>query len=207
MGRKSVNITGRKFGLLTVLYKLHNHHDRHNSHWLGVCDCGNLAEVSLPNLRSGTTKSCGCLNIEKRKVTHTKHGKYKSRLNKIYRDIKKRCNNSNNKDYGGRGIKVCDAWLNDFMSFYDWAYENGYQEDLTIDRIDVDGDYEPSNCRWATVKQQQRNKRNNRYFTINGDKRCLSEWCEMYNINYSKVQVRLKYGWTIREALELEGRT
>ena len=206
---KIKDISGQKFGRLTVLYRLHNYHDKHNSHWLCVCECGNLAEVSLPNLRSGTTKSCGCLNVEKCKVTHTKHGKCNSRLNKIYSDIKRRCNNTNRKaydDYGGRGIVVCNEWRNDFMSFYDWSMANGYDDTLTIDRIDNDKGYSPDNCRWVNMKQQNRNKRNNRYFVINGDKRCLSEWCEMYSINYGKVQARLKYGWTIEQALELEER-
>ena len=91
------------------------------------------------------------------------------------------------------------------MAFYDWAISNGYKEGLTIDRIDVNGNYEPSNCRWVTMKQQERNRTNNKYIDINGNKRCLSEWCEILGLNYSTVTSRLHYGWNIQRALELEG--
>ena len=121
--------------------------------------------------------------------------------------MKKRCYNSNDKAYnyyGGRGIKVCDEWLNDFQTFYDWSMNNGYNEHLTIDRIDVNGNYEPNNCRWVDYKIQNRNSRHNTLFTIDGETRCLSEWCEILNLNYKNVLARVtRYNWSIGEALEL----
>lgn len=129
------------------------------------------------------------------------------RLYHSWKHMKQRCYNNNDrdyKDYGARGITVCDEWKNDFMSFYDWAINNGYDDTLTIDRIDVNGNYEPNNCQWATRKQQSRNRRNIKQYTINGETHCLSEWCELLNINFDMVRARLYRGWTIIRALELE---
>lgn len=137
------------------------------------------------------------------------HGMTNTRLYKIWLGIKERCCNKRCKwyrDYGARGIKVCDEWLTDFMSFYAWAMENGYQENLTIERIDNDEGYEPDNCRWATVKQQARNRRSSRLFTIGDETHCLSEWCEIYNINYSTALSRLRLNWPIEKVLELKER-
>lgn len=208
---KFKDISGQKFGRLTVIYRLHNHHDNKNTHWLCVCECGNLTEVSRPNLINGHNKSCGCLNAEKRKTTHTKHGKCKTRIYTIWINMKSRCYNKNDKaykNYGERGIKVCDEWLNNFEAFYDWSINNGYNDSLTIDRIDVNGNYEHSNCQYVTMKQQARNKRNNRNITINGDTRCLLEWCETLGLKYQTVFARLnEYNWTIEQALELENKS
>ena len=120
--------------------------------------------------------------------------------------MKQRCYNPNKpqyKDWGGRGITICDEWLNDFMAFYDWAMSNGYQDNLTIDRIDNNKGYEPSNCRWVDHKIQNRNKRNNRNYTINGETHCLTEWCEILGLNRGTVKNRLRYGWSIEQSLEL----
>lgn len=162
-----------------------------------------MTEVEIGNLKRGT-RSCGCLHRERVR----KHGKRHTRLYSIWLNMHDRCCNINNKcysDYGGRGITICDEWLNDFMSFHNWAMNNGYQENLTIDRIDVNGNYEPNNCRWADMKTQNRNKRNNKNYTINGETHCLKEWCEILNLNYGKVKDRLnKSNWSIDEALELK---
>lgn len=115
-----------------------------------------------------------------------------------------RCYNKNNKrykDYGGRGIIICDEWLNDNKRFFNWAKSNGYNDNLTIDRIDVNGNYEPNNCRWITLQQQNRNTRRNIYFTIKGVTKCLKDWCKDFNIPCSTVRYRLKRGLTIEEAL------
>ncbi len=136
------------------------------------------------------------------------HGKRHTKLYYVWRGIKTRCYNKHSKKYdvyGWRGIAVCDEWRNDFMNFYDWAINNGYKDGLTIDRIDVDGNYEPSNCRWATQKQQQRNRRNNRKVTINGETHCLTEWCEILGINNKTVYSRISRNWSIERALELKG--
>lgn len=135
-----------------------------------------------------------------------KHGLCYSRIYGIWNGIINRCENPNRKAYsryGGRGIKVCEEW-HDFINFYNWAINNGYQENLSIDRIDNKGNYEPSNCRWATAKEQSINRSSNRYFTINGETRCLKEWCEIYNISYKAVFARIyKYNWEVIFALTI----
>lgn len=126
-----------------------------------------------------------------------------TRLYKIWGDMKNRCNNPNNtvfKFYGARNIGVCKEW-EQFEPFRDWATNNGYTDELTIDRIDVNGNYEPSNCRWVTMKEQSRNKRNNHFVTYNNETHCLSEWAERYNINYKMLFKRLKSGWSFEKAI------
>lgn len=170
---KALDLTGQKFGRLTAIEK----HSKQNGHivWLCQCDCGNTATVQGTRLKQGRTNSCGCLWVEsianfnhseRRKETtrkaKTKHGMKGTRVYRIWQAMKSRCGNSNvpcYSYYGGRGIKVCDEWLNSFESFYEWSMVNGYAADLTIDRIDVNGNYEPSNCRWVTMAEQNKNKR------------------------------------------------
>jgi hypothetical protein len=122
-----------------------------------------MVTVMARALISGDTKSCGCLQKEIAKATFTRHGKWSSRLHVIWSSMKTRCYNQKHskcKYYGGRGISICDEWLRDFQAFFDWAMANGYRDDLTIDRIDVNGKYCPDNCRWITIAEQQKNKRN-----------------------------------------------
>ena len=124
--------------------------------------CGAKFTVSTYSINRGDTKSCGCYNKRRVSETHKTHGLKSTRLYRIWRAIKTRVLNPKNErygDYGGRGIKVCDEWKNDFMPFYNWAMSNGYSDELSIDRIDNDGNYEPSNCRWATPTIQNRNQR------------------------------------------------
>lgn len=204
---KYKDISGQKFGRLTALYKLRNYH-KHGSYWLCACECGNFKEVYLGSLTSGATTSCGCYHKEISKNVNLKHGKRHTRLYKIWKGIKQRCYNSNNtyyRNYGGRGIIICDEWLRNFINFYDWAILNGYNDNLTIDRINNDGNYEPNNCRWATAKQQARNRSYCKYFTHNGKTHCIKEWCEILNLNYKTISTRLSRNWTIQKALELEG--
>lgn len=123
--------------------------------------------------------------------------------------MKQRCYNKKlpqYKDYGGRGVAVCSEWLHDFMSFYGLAMANGYTDNLTIDRIDVNGNYEPNNCRWVTDKQQAQNRRSCKNITINNETHCIKEWCEILGLNYYTIIKRLKLHWTIEQALELEDR-
>lgn len=147
---------GKKFGKLTVLEETGERDKYKYKIYKCQCDCGNIIYVNSNKLKSGNTKSCGCLKIKKL----TKRGKCYTRLYGIYNNMKARCHNKKHRDYqdyGGRGIAVCSEWLNDFMNFYNWAMENNYQDGLTIDRIDVNGTYEPDNCRWTTQKEQQTN--------------------------------------------------
>ena len=136
---------------------------------------------------------------------HTTHGGSGTRLNKIYRAIKQRCNNPQNpayENYGGRGITVCAEWLNSFEAFRDWALANGYRDDLTIDRIDNDGPYCPENCRWVTMKQQGNNRRSNRVLTYNGENHTITEWAELTGINLHTLMGRLYVrGWNVEKAL------
>lgn len=127
------------------------------------------------------------------------------RLYKIYQGMKERCynkNKSNYKNYGGRGIVICDEWLKDYKTFKKWALNNGYSNNLTIDRIDNNGNYEPNNCRWATFKQQQNNKRNNHYIEYNGETKTLKEWSEYYNLNVDTLRSRLKRGLSFEQSIQ-----
>ena len=202
---KYKDITGQKFGKLTVLYPLKYYKNGYGMWWLCVCECGNLTLVKGGDLRRKKfgRKSCGCLQ----KIASKKHGKRHTRLYYIWTDMKQRCYNINlpaYRWYGGRGVVVYSEWKDDFMNFYDWSMANGYSDNLTIDRIDVDGNYSPDNCRWADWKQQNRNKRSNTIITINGETHCLKEWCEILGLRIGTVCQRLYYGWSMEKALELE---
>lgn len=124
------------------------------------------------------------------------------RIYMIWFDMKRRCNQPQNKRfnrYGGRGIKVCDEWLN-FQSFFDWSLANGYKDDLTIDRVNKDGDYGPDNCRWADLITQANNRSNNHYITYQGKTQTMMEWSKELNMNYSTLRRRINLGWDVEEA-------
>lgn len=162
MGRPAINLQGKRFGKLVVIRRVENI-PKHHARWLCKCDCGNEHIVQSHCLINGMVKSCGCIQVE----MHLTHGQTGSRLYNVWNAIKARCFNQNYRDYkyyGGRGITMCDEWKNSFEVFSEWAYKNGYNEnvkrgDCTIDRIDNDGNYEPSNCRWTTMKVQCESRR------------------------------------------------
>lgn len=194
-------LIGQKFGRLIVLEECKERNKHNQKIYKCRCDCGNITYVRGYKLRSGYTKSCGCLRHE----THAlKHGKRHTRMYTIWLNMKDRCSNKNTpsyKNYGARGIKIFDDWLNDFQAFYDWSMNNGYQEDLTLDRINVDGDYTPSNCRWATAKQQANNTRKNVRLTYNNKAQTMMQWSEELNIPYGTIKTRHRKGWPDKECL------
>lgn len=199
-----IDMIGKKFGRLTVIERAENAKNG-KTKWKCICECGNCVIVEGRHLRKGETKSCGCYHRERVAKANTKHSGYKTRLYYIWKSIKERCYNENNKhykDYGGRDITMCESWKDSFESFRDWAVENGYSDELSIDRIDVDGNYEPSNCRWATEKEQANNKRNNRLLTYEGKTQTMAQWADELGFSYHTIVSRLcTYGWTVEEAL------
>lgn len=192
---------GMKVNHVTLNYKLTKNG---RPHWNVTCVCGKSIDVRQDRLKSKTrqTKSCGCKRVYGQHITHNLS---KHRLYSIHNSMKQRCHNELNDDYkyyGGRGIEVCDEWFNDFLSFYDWAFKNGYEEDLTLDRKDNDSGYSPENCRWTSRKVQGRNQRTNHRIKINGETKCLSEWCEVIGISVATVKWRVyNKGWSYKRAL------
>lgn len=209
---KFIDLTGQKFNRLTVLEYL-GKTDKGKRKYKCKCDCGKEIIVFDYNLKNGHTKSCGCYKIERDKEYHTKHGQRNTRLYNVWSKIICRCyfsSESKYGNYGGRGITMCKEWREDFCNFYKWALESGYKEEIlpngknkwTIDRIDTNGNYEPSNCRWVTIQQQQNNRNTNIYCEINGEKLTLAETARKYNVDYRRFWARLKSGWSVEDAIQ-----
>jgi hypothetical protein len=204
--RRLIDLTGRKFGRLTVVDIAHKKNGI--VYWNCQCDCGNKKNVSGIDLKNGHTKSCGCYNREclsNRKI----HGLSKKRIHNIWCGMKARCYNQNVKSYpqyGGRGITVCEQWRNDSVAFIEWSLANGYTNSRSIDRIDSNGNYEPRNCRWVLWDIQCRNTRQNHFVSINGITKCLSDWAREYGVTVQTAIKRMKRGWTIEESIGLTAR-
>jgi len=192
---KYEDLSGQKFGKLTVIKMSHKEKQGEQSkiYWECKCDCGNTDYVNSGNLKSGVVKSCGCETLKN--LTNLKHGKAGTRLYTIFTGMKERCYNSNvehYKYYGGKGVYICDEWLSDFMNFYNWSISNGYNDKLTIDRINNNGIYEPDNCRWATYFQQMNNTSRNIYIKINEEIISISDLCRKYKLDYKQTYYNVK---------------
>ena len=209
------NLVGKRFGMLEVISRAGSDKNK-RALWLCRCDCGNKKIVSTKLLSSGDTKSCGCFgyssSVERLKSYRTKHNKYHTRLYTIWRGIKQRCycpKNVRYDRYGARGICVCDEWKNDFASFYNWSIENGYTDEKllngkykwTIERINNNGNYEPENCKWATIEEQSNNKCNNRFIEYNGEVKTVAQWARFFEMNPYIIYHRLFKGWDVQKAL------
>lgn len=200
MGRKFIDLTGKKFGRLTVVSFDHKGGTR--TYWKCECECGGTRIVANDHLKRGEVTDCGC--YRRHIARWEKHGKSNERIYTIWDLMKRRCFDSNRveyKNYGGRGITVCPEWL-DAQNFTEWAYQNGYSNELTLDRIDNDGDYCPQNCRWVSRKEQSNNKRNNRLITHNGQTKTITQWAEENGLPYYVLKKRYdKLGWTFERAI------
>lgn len=196
-----LNLIGHVFGRLTVTNQAPTQNGR--TQWVCTCECGNQLIVDSHKLRKGTRKSCGCLRVDHAiALGHQKktHGQKNTRLYQSWKSMKQRCTYEHDigfANYGGRGIRICEEWLHSFETFRDWALSNGYGEDLTLDRIDLNGDYSPTNCRWASPKEQARNRRSNVLYKG----KCLAQWAEENGIRTDTLNFRLRAGWPIEKAL------
>jgi hypothetical protein len=204
-----IDLTGKVFGLLTVVQREPND-QRGNAYWLCRCECGETAIVRGASLRNGHTKSCGCLFDSKQTSPQSnfyRHGFAASGQVPpeyfTWTGIKQRCFNPKTKgyiNYGARGISVCQRWAESFGAFLaDMGPKPG--PDYSIERIDNDGHYEPSNCKWAKKKEQARNRRTNRMIEFQGKTQCLIEWAEELGINKNTLRIRLNAGWSVERAL------
>lgn len=203
---KLIDKTGQKFGRLTVISRASNKGKA--TRWNCVCECGTEAAIHTSILKNGSQISCGCRRIEVSSKMMTKmnttHGQSRTRLNVIWREMRYRCNTPTAdcySDYGGRGIRVCKEWNESFEAFRDWAMANGYKDNLTIDREDNDGNYEPGNCRWITIQAQSNNRRTSLYLTHNGETMTAVDWSRKTGINRHTLYSRIRQGLPTEEIL------
>lgn len=203
---KEDNLLGNRYGNLTVLEKskgIRHPNGKVSTAWLCRCDCGRKVVVESQSLKSGNTKSCGCLRRKIYSEKFTKHGMSSTRIYGIWAGIVNRCTNENCDSHGiyiKRGITICEEWRKSPEKFIEWSMENGYSDGLTIDRIDNNKGYSPDNCRWVDTYIQANNKRNNKRIFYNGETKSLAEWCRELDIPYSRTQLRLARGWSVEEA-------
>lgn len=194
---KTIVPVGTIFNKLTVL-KMCEHTLNGRSRIICQCDCGNIKEFYTNSVKSGKTESCGCV------PSATKHGQSTTKLYRVWAAMKKRCISPQckaYKNYGGRGIMVCDEWMKDYTPFFNWAQSNGYKEGLHLDRINNDGNYEPSNCRFITPERNLANRRNTVLIEYNSQKKALSQWSKILGFKYGPVHHLLSKGIPFAEAI------
>ena len=189
-----------RYGRLIVVGPEGKTRDKHEC----ICDCGNAVFVALNSLRCGNTKSCGCLSSELSSARFRKHGGKGTSEYTSWQLMKDRCYNKNNRTfsyYGGRGVRVCDQWVGDFLAFIS-DMGNKPDPSYSIDRIDGDGDYTPDNCKWSSKTDQVRNRRNTKLVEYNGETKPLAEWCEILKLDYAKTNKRLWRNWSAERAFK-----
>jgi hypothetical protein len=200
----AVNIEGQRFGRLVAVS--YSHHSEKRAYWTFRCDCGTQKVISHSTVKRLRTKSCGCLRVERARETWLRHGDAKqgavTRLHGIWRQMLGRCNPDRNRPhhYAARGIRVCDEWR-DYAVFKKWSLSNGYGETLSIERVNNDGNYEPSNCCWATKSAQARNRRTSCFLEFAGERLVIAEWGDRTGIKASTITGRLRRGWPPERAL------
>lgn len=183
------DLVGNRYGRLVVVERAPDRvqaNGRHRIMWLCKCDCGNTVEVLGDNLKKGVSRSCGCYRHDTLSSSKATHGQTETKLYKVWRGIKTRCYNSRSQyfaRYGGRGIVMCDAWRDDFVSFCSWAELSGYRDGFTIDRIDNDGIYSPENCRWVDMKAQANNRHSNVLITLGDETHNITEWAGIIGVS------------------------
>ena len=201
--RRTLDLKGQRFGRLIAERHIGITKSR-DYLWLCKCDCGNECIVRAHNLMRGNTKSCGCYHKYKAGIASRTHGQTHTRLYKIHRAIIQRCYNTNNPAYsyyGEKGVILCEEW-HDFITFKEWADTNGYKEDLTIDRIDGNKNYEPNNCRWIPFKEQSSNVKSNVLITYKGETKTLAQWSRDTGIKAATLAYRIRSDkWSVEQAL------
>ena len=206
------DLTGMKFSRLTVIERADDYIKPSGEHvpmWKCKCECGNDCVKNQYNLIEGYTSSCGCIRIENTIKAHKIHGETNSKLYRVWENIKKRCydpNATGYNHYGGRGISMCDEWKDSYVTFREWALQHGYQfnadrKECTIERINVDGNYCPENCKWANMKEQGNNKRNNRIIKIDELSLTVPQWAERMGVDPRLIHCRLNRGWNEYDAV------
>ena len=195
---KFIDLTGQKFNSLRVVQRVGTSKDG-QALWQCQCDCENVSLVDGKSLRTGNTKSCGC-SRKKPRPSRVKHGDCGTRLYRIWGNMKHRCYGKSDVEkyqyYGGRGISVCIEW-HEYNNFKKWALVSGYTESLTLDRTNNDGNYEPSNCKWASVQEQCMNRRSNNFITENDETLSIYQWMAKLKVSYKTITERLKYGGSV----------
>lgn len=206
------DLSGKKFGRLTVIRFLQPEERKRKRYtWLCKCDCGKIVQVEGGKLTLGNTRSCGCLVVDFISNLNKKYKYTSKRLYSVYKGMLSRCYDENHREYsnyGGRGVTVYQEWLESYDAFAEWAFNNGYKEnakylECTLDRKDVDKNYDPDNCRWVSNQVQQNNRRDCIYAEYNGEVHTCMEWSKILGMTYQKVHYHLKRGKTIAEILNI----